>query len=140
MKYHRLAHRASATLVVLATGLTAGCGDSGPKRYPVGGTVKYKGESIKYGNISFRADSGATGGADIKDGRYEIPASVGLQEGTYRVAITYPDPKVPAPRPDEPPGPSAPVREMLPAKYNAQTELTAEVKPGTANDVSFDLK
>jgi hypothetical protein len=126
-------------LFALAAGLV-GCGDSGPKRYPVGGVVKYKSEPIKYGNISFRADNGATGGADIKDGRYEIPAAVGLQEGTYRVAITYPDPKVPAPRPDEPPGPSTPVREMLPAKYNAQSELTAQIKPGAANDVSFDLK
>ncbi|MBN9122885.1 MAG: hypothetical protein J0I06_27730 [Planctomycetes bacterium] len=125
---------------LLVVGFVVGCGKGEPKRYPVSGTVKYKGEPIKYGNISFRADNGASGGADIRDGKYEIPAVAGLPEGSYRVAVTYPDPKVPAPRPDEPPGPSTPVRELLPAKYNDKTELTAQIKAEGANDVSFDLK
>jgi hypothetical protein len=104
----------------------------------VSGTVKYKGEPVKAGMISFRAENGASGGAEIVDGKYEVPA--GLQEGKYQVAITYPDPKVPAPRPDEPPGPAVEAREMLPAKYNEQTELTADIKPQRSNDISFNLK
>lgn len=134
------ARRWGASLV-FAVGalLLAGCGDSGPKRYGVSGTVKFKGEPIKYGTITFRAENGATGGAEVKDGKYEMPGAAGLPEGKYRVAITYPDPKVPAPRADEPPGPATQAREMLPAKYNDKTELTAEIKPQSVNDVSFDL-
>jgi len=127
-------------LFLLVAGLIVGCGKSEEKRYGVSGTVKYKGEPIKYGTINFRADNGATAGAEIKDGKYDMPAVGGLPEGNYRVAVTYPDPKIPAPRADLPPGESGPVREMLPAKYNAQTELTAQIKAQSTNDVSFDLK
>jgi hypothetical protein len=140
MNSRRTIHCRSAPLFVLFVSFVVGCEKGEPKRYAVSGTVKYKGEPIKYGNITFRSDSGATAGADIKDGKYEIPAVAGLPEGAYQVAITYPDPKVPAPRPDEPPGESAAVREMLPAKYNEKSELTARIKADPVNDVSFDLK
>lgn len=131
---------AGTWLVLTAVLLAAGCGSSGPKRYGVSGTVNWKGQPIKSGTIFFRADNGETGGTQITDGKYEIPAASGLPEGKYRVAINYPDPKIPAPRPDEPPGEAVDAREMLPAKFNEQTELTAEIKPQATNDVSFDLK
>ncbi len=103
--------------------------------------MKYKGKEIESGTISFRSEGEGkyVGTGTITQGQYEIPATAGLVPAKYRVAITYPDPKVPAPRPDEPPGPSIAARELLPKKYNDETELTAEIKEG-ANDVSFDLK
>lgn len=127
--------------LILTFGLVAlGCGPSESKRNPVSGTVKWKGLPIKGGTINFRSEDGkhvATG--TIVDGKYEIPPISGLPAGKYAVAISYPDPKVPAPRPDEPPGEAPVVREMLPAKYVEGTELNADIKAGP-NDVSFDLQ
>ncbi len=80
------------------------------------------------------------GTSDINDGKYSIIPEVGLVAGEYIVAITYPDPKIPAPRSDEPPGVSKPIREMLPAKYNDKSELKATIKDGSNDAVSYDLK
>ena len=137
----RLSHaRISALGLGVALAVLAGC-DSGPKRYPVSGTVKYKGEPVKAGTINFRGDSGDSGSANITDGRYEIPSATGLSPGNYKVAITYPDPKAPQPKGgDGLPGETVVAKELLPPKYNNQTELTAEVKAQQSNDVSFDLK
>jgi len=125
--------------VVLAA--LAGC-DSGPKRAGVSGTVKYKGEPVKAGSINFRADNGDAGGAPITNGQYSVPAAAGMPPGKYKVAINYPDPKAPAPKasPDGLPGDNPPAKELLPAKYNTATELTAEIKAQASNDASFDLK
>jgi hypothetical protein len=117
-----------------------GCGESGPKRNAVSGKVTYKGEPIKLGTISFRSPEGYVGTVEIKDGEYAIVREVGLPAASYQVAISYPDPKVPAPRPDEPPGESAPVREMLPAKYNDKSELKVDIVDGSNDSVNFDLK
>lgn len=118
-----------------------GCGPSEPQKNPVSGSVTWKGHPIKYGTINFRSDGDgryvATG--EIHDGKYEIPEVSGLPAGKYVVSVSYPDPKVPAPKGDEPPGVSLPVREMLPARYNEQSELTADITD-ESNDVSFELK
>jgi hypothetical protein len=130
-----------AAFLLFSTAVTVALGcKAEAKRYGVSGTVKYKGEFIKSGTISFRSDSGATSGAQITDGKYEIPAKGGLPPGKYRVAITYPDPKAPKPKEGEPPGAVVEARDLLPAKYNDQTELHAEIKAEPTNDVSFDLK
>lgn len=139
--------RTFATLVgILSAGLLAGCSDAGPKRFAVSGTVKYKDAPIPIGTVTFLAeDTGAVaGGATIKDGAYEIPAAGGLPAGRYKVSVSYPDPKgaVPAPKEGEAPGPgpSKEVKELLPSKYNRDTELRAEVKADGANTFPFDLK
>ncbi len=132
-----------ARLSAFALGLAVlGCGPSEPRRNPVSGTVTWKGQPIKGGTINFRSDDGKhVGTGTIADGKYEIPAVSGLPAGKYAVAISYPDPKIPAPRPDEPPGPTAAVRELLPAKFVQGTDPTmkADIKD-LSNDVSFDLK
>lgn len=116
-----------------------GC-DSQPRRYAVSGAVSYKGEPIKFGSISFRADDGSTGAGQIENGKYEIAAVGGLLPGTYRVAINYPNPKIPLPSGNEAPGEPLPIREMLPPKYNDQTELTLIVGESDKIDANFDLK
>jgi hypothetical protein len=136
----RLARHSLPFLLLIVAITTLGCGPSEATRHPVSGTVKWKGQLIKSGTINFRSEDGkhfATG--TIVEGKYDIPAISGLPVGKYAVAISYPDPKVPAPNPDEPPGPAAEAREMLPAKYADGTELKAEIKSGS-NDVSFDLQ
>jgi hypothetical protein len=132
-----------ALSLFLGLSLVAGCGSSGPKLYRVTGTVKYKSEPIKNGTISFRSLDGmyaATG--NLVNGEYDIAESAGLPEGKYQVAVTSPDPKGPAaPAAGEMPGDSTAVaKDLIPAKYNAKSELSAEIKAQPRNEVNFDLK
>jgi hypothetical protein len=124
---------------VVCAVVLVGC-SSGPKRYAVSGTVKYKGEPIKAGLISFRSETGMTNGAAITNGSYDIPTATGLVPGAYKVSISSPDPKAPKPKEGEFLGKGAAVKDLLPPKYNTKTELTADIKAQPMNDVSFDLK
>jgi hypothetical protein len=132
-----IARRIFGGLLVLVCMI--GC-DSEPRRYGVSGTVTYKNAPVKFGTIDFRASDGTTGAAQIVDGKYDIPSAGGLTPGSYRVAIGYPDPKIPMPTGNAPPGEVLPIREMLPKKYNDETELTAEIKAVEKNPANFDLK
>ena len=120
-----------------------GCGSGEAKRYRVTGTVKYKGEPVKAGSINFRTlDGSSTGNGTIVNGEYDIPESSGLVVGKYQVSISYPDPKgAPPSGKNDMPGDSAAVaKDLLPAKYNYKSELTAEIKAESRNEVNFDLK
>ncbi len=126
--------------LVVSVGFLAGCGKAEVKRYRVTGTIKYKGEPVKAGTITFRSiDGQANGVGNILNGDYDIPATSGLPVGKYQVTISYPDPKA-APPGDMPGESSAPPKDLLPAKYNSKSELTAEIKAEDRNEVSFDLK
>lgn len=125
--------------VFLSIVFGAGC-NRGPVLYPVSGTASYKGAPIKFGTIDFRGKDGSTAAAQIVDGKFDIPAISGLPPGTYAVSMSYPDPKIPPPMGNAPPGEALPNREMLPKKYNDQSELTAEVKAQPKNELVFDLK
>ena len=130
----------AATFGLVAGFLTAGCEPAKSKLNAVAGTVTWKGQPIKGGTINFRSEDGksvATG--TIVDGKYTIPATSGLPAGKYTVAISYPDPKIPPPNPNEPPGPTTFAREMLPPKYAQGTDLKADIQ-NLSNDVNFDLK
>lgn len=128
-------------LCLLPVVLAFGCGPSGPVRYGVEGSVSYKAQPLKVGQISFLPE-GATasaGGAPINDGKFSVPAQRGLFPGKYKVSISSTssgDVKTP-----EMPGVSdKQTKETLPARYNAKTELTAEIPAGGKHDLNFDLK
>jgi hypothetical protein len=135
-----LAAAFASALVVL------GCGPSAPKRYAVSGTVSYKNAPIPNGTVTLTPADPAvksSGGAAIKDGKFTIDAAAGLFPGTYKVSVNYPDPKraPPTPKEGEAPGEGGrEVMDLLPAKYNRDTELRAEVKADGANAFTFDLK
>lgn len=120
-----------------------GCGDSGPSRHEIKGKVTFKGEPIKAGTITFIPDvagqMASAGGAPITNGEYSIPKVAGLPEGKYKVSISMPDPKN-APKMEETPGESVPTKDLIPAKYNSDTELRAEVTSSGTNEFNFDLK
>jgi len=116
-----------------------GCSNE-PKRFAVAGEVTFKSNPIKFGTINFRAEDGSAGAAQIVDGKYSLPVEGGLLPGKYRVAINYPDPKIPPPTGNEAPGEAAPNREMLPKKYNSETTLIAEINPnGNNSELHFKL-
>jgi hypothetical protein len=126
--------------------LCAGCfgaADNLP-RQPISGTVKFNGQPLKSGLIEFQpAGKGmATAGvAPITDGSYSLARAEGLQPGKYEVRITS------APQTAErPPGtlpgdnPLPPAKELIPAKFNSQTTLSADVTKDGPNKLDFDLK
>ncbi len=140
---HRPRRRGIAAVCLTAPLLLAGCGDSGPKRVEVSGVVTWKGAPVKSGTVTFLPPSGtggAAGGASIQDGQFRVPESVGLTPGEYKVAVNYPDPKLPPPNPNDPPGKPVEPREMLPATFNSNTTLRAEVAADRPNELTYDLK
>ncbi|WP_417732729.1 hypothetical protein [Rosistilla oblonga] len=86
----RLLRLASAIpLIVLMTG----CGPTGIERYPISGTVTYRGQPVKHGTIMFEPDaskgnSGAAGSATIVDGKFDSSADgTGFTGGPQIVSI-----------------------------------------------------
>jgi hypothetical protein len=132
-----------ASVVSLCFVMISGCEFSSPKRNAVTGQVKYKGEPITDGVITFIPDDPAlkaTGGSTIKDGKFEIRKNVGLPAGQYKVSINYPDPKRRVPiQEGDAPGESREVPDLLPPKYNRETILRAEIKSDAPNELTFDL-
>ena len=130
-------------LVFLTLCGLAGCGD-GLNRQGVTGTVTYKGKPVVIGSVIFNpldASAVTTGGAAIKDGKYEILQPQGLAPGRYRVSFTAMDKTVNGPTV---PGDAMPAakdmpKEVLPPKYGAESKVEAEVKASGKNVLDFNL-
>jgi hypothetical protein len=125
-------------LVVVAICAVAGC-STGAAVGTVTGEVTFDGKPVKDGHVTFTPvdGKGQTGGAPIVDGRFraeQVPAlrmKVELHGNKVigkRKAYDTPE----SPVMDE-------VAELLPPKYNVNSELTLEVKRGS-QDVKYDLK
>ena len=121
------------------TVLTA-CGDS--RRGAIEGTVTLDGRPLEKGYISFRPQLGTPGpaaGAEILDGKFAIPAEGGTFGGTFRVEITA-SRKTGQKVMDRFSGqPVDAYAQFIPAKYNSQTELQAEVNPDAPNRFEFAI-
>ena len=135
--------RAGALLIVAALAcLPVGCGRDPQKRQAVSGAVSFKGQPLPAGKIEFSPldGQGTLVAASLENGRYAIPAAKGLSPGTYRVLVNAPEGGGggPAGAPGADLGP--PPKELIPPRYNAQTELRATVEDGGRNVFDFDLK
>jgi hypothetical protein len=131
----------SLSAVVCYLFLTAGCGGDS-RRQAIEGTVTLDGQPLETGQISFRPQPGSPGptaGAPIAQGRFSIKPKGGTFAGGFRVEITASRPtgrKVP----DRFTGsPVDEISQYLPAKYNTQSELTAQVKAEGPNRFEFTL-
>ena len=120
---------------------SAGCGGSGgPQRAAVSGNVTLDGSPIPEGSINFYptgASKGPSAGGEIHDGTYALAARQGPVVGACRVEIratrktgqkTSFGTKV-----------ADVVHQYVPAKYNTQSELTAEVAADGPNQFDFSL-
>ena len=137
----------SLSFAVFLSSLTciSGCGGGGTgNRATVSGTVKFDGQPIEEGQITF-TPTGKTGtivGGAIKAGAYSIPVEAGPEPGEHKVAVTASrktgkqiEAIMPAPA-----GTMIDVTEMyVPKKYNAETTLRFDVKAGDNKDANFDL-
>lgn len=142
-----------AWVLLLAAALVAGCGQSGPKRYAVSGSVAFAGEPVAEGAIAFVPIDDTQGprvGANIQQGEYKIDRAGGPMAGRYRVEVSAPRKtgrKYKAPQRfvnvqvkpenamiDE-------IVDVIPPKYSGATsELVREVQDGGNNVFDFDLK
>jgi hypothetical protein len=121
-------------------------------REPVAGTVTMDDQPLPEALIQFTptGDTKLTGASvPIKDGQFSIPREDGLVPGTYKVFISHAEVKQVTAKPKSKvkmPVSSIPSRttemgpEQIPARYNSKSELTAEIKPGGARDLKFELQ
>jgi hypothetical protein len=119
--------------LLLAGALLGGCGPGVEGRYPIRGKVTYNGEPVASGSIVFvPADPDAKGmiraGGTITDGQYYIPAKYGAYPGSHKVEIVWRKPTGRKVMADDPPMPVDERVNVIPAKYNQQTELAVEIK------------
>jgi hypothetical protein len=131
-----------------AAGLAApGCSGSRDDlpREPVSGSVTLDGQPLADGAIVFAPAASSEGAATattstIENGQFSIPRADGLIPGKYKVKISKPDHK-PEGRSKGPIGKGTkPVKELLPAKYNSKTELSADIEKGGTDGLKFDLR
>jgi hypothetical protein len=126
-------------LAVLAC-LLIGCSGDPLGRQSVSGTVRLDGQPLDHGSIRFEPQNAAVrvaGGAVIIDGAFSLAKEQGLPPGRYAVSISSPDidPDF-RPRADE----KMEVPDLVPPRYNSQSELAVEVKQGASNHFEFDLQ
>lgn len=111
----------------------AGCGGGGADDYPVQGSVTLDGQPVAEGQIYFFAANreGTPQICNIVDGKFEGRVT----EGQKRVEIT-------ATRESSTPAPDGLPNYVsyIPAAYNTESTLTAEVKADGDNDFTFPLQ
>lgn len=109
-------------LLLLGLCVCAGCGgESGPELFAVTGTVTLNGKPLPNAELTFQPEDGAPSSAKTDaDGQYELMYSRGQSGalgGSHTVSITTAI--------DDEDGNRT--QELLPAKYNSNTKLSATV-------------
>ena len=142
--------RVVAALVLLTVGSPLiGCSGSADElpREAVTGTVQLDGQPLNDGSIMFMPAVGQTGaatpgGSSIRGGRFSIGVENGLIPGNYKVSINSPSRAADRAKPAAPAsGKAAELpKELIPKKYNSNTELVAEVKKGGPNNFDYSLE
>ncbi|MFO1095639.1 MAG: carboxypeptidase-like regulatory domain-containing protein [Planctomycetaceae bacterium] len=134
--------RKSPLTGVLALCLLAGCGgvDDKPKLGTVTGTVTMDGQPLPNVWVMFNPTTGRTAlGHTDENGHYELKFTEdadGANLGSHKVVImTYHEDEIAEQQINTGKAP----KEPIPAKYNAKTTLTAEVKEGE-NVIDFPLE
>ncbi|MBL4884358.1 MAG: carboxypeptidase regulatory-like domain-containing protein [Planctomycetaceae bacterium] len=127
----------SVAFCAFALFVCVGCGggaDDGPELGLVTGTVKMDGVPMANVTVTFTSEKGQASFAPTDgEGKYELiyrDNKKGAEIGSHTVTIETPL--------EAPPGPG--YKDPIPAKYNAETTLTAMVKEGENSPFDFDLE
>jgi hypothetical protein len=166
MIYERWFRHLPARAGIVVIGLAAlGCSNNSAEdthlRQPVAGLVLVDGRAMPRGSILFFPAHhpvwGATvsAGDVIHDGRFSIPWEKGLSPGYYRIAISAEgkhrrpsEPKTEASKTKdsktdlpkiEPPKTELTRDEMIPIRFNVETELEVEVKEGGIQNLKIEI-
>jgi hypothetical protein len=127
--------------IVMGMCLTTLVGCRGENRAAVQGTVTLGGAAID-GTINFVSTDGksiAGASGEIQAGYYSIPAARGPIVGTYRVEVRSVQKTGRMHRAPPPANQMEEWADIVPVRYNSQSELKAEIKPGD-NELDFDLE
>ena len=122
--------------------ILAGCG-GGNKRRPVSGTIKFKGAPLENGHVTFISTTppiGPVAGAPIRDGKFEMPADMGIEPGIYRVSISSPKGEGERTPEQIAAGASTPGKEQIPPEYNTASTLTVEVSRDGPNSFTWIIE
>ncbi len=134
----------SLAICVCVTTFFLGCGGTSTGgRLPISGEVLLDGQPLDEGMIHFepsvelkvRLDSGAT----ISKGRYQLAAEHGLPPGKYIVSISSRTKETRTADEIMKGAEPTTVKERIAAKYNSESSLVAEVKPGP-NKLDFKVE
>ena len=120
--------------------LVMGCTDSNPlNRQAVTGEIMLEGAPLTDGSIEFSpVAEGTASGAVIQAGKFAIPAEKGLPPGDYLVRISAYNEDA---EPIELPGESNKIaEELIPAKYNTESEITFTVEAGQENVFTLNIE
>jgi len=118
---------------LLLVAVTAGCGPSGPTKYPVQGEVRFNGKPIAAGTMTLIPGSpqARTTVSQIVDGKYEMEVTAG--DWTVNIqAVRETGPVNPALG-------EAPREQYIPARYNGDSQLQITV-PSERSEFNYDLK
>jgi hypothetical protein len=120
--------RVAVGAALVAAVLAVGCSD--PNSGQVSGKVLVGGKPLEKGNITFAAVDGnaPTAGGPVTGGNYSVKVSTGKMKVSISAAKVVGMKKL-YPRPDSPEAPIT--AEALPARYNSDSKLMLEVKPGS---------
>ncbi len=133
-----------ATVLSLLMGIpvfVSGCGPASAQR-EVTGTVTLDGARLESGTITLTPiATGRSAGGKIVEGKFTISREKGPEPGEYDVKIVsrvgtgnmIPNPNVPGDFAEE-------VRNIIPTRYNARTELRIEITADGKNNFDFPLE
>lgn len=125
--------RRVATLLLAV--FTVGCGHrSKLERVFVSGKASYAGQPIEIGQIRFipaESTRAPITVENIRNGTYNTESSGGVPVGTHRVEIKMFDSEEYKNAPRVPGSPG--LKQLLPPKYNRESELTFEVPSGSGS-------
>ena len=126
-----------ATVVLALTGCGSEPAYQGPQRIPLSGKVTFDGVPMDGGTISFIAvGKGNPAGGPITAGTYSVSEEQGANAGSYRVEIRWLKPTGEKVKDDDTGGMIDVVKQVIPAKFNEQSELKADV---SADKKTFDF-
>jgi hypothetical protein len=113
--------------------VAAGCGPTGPAKYPVQGMVKFKNAPIEAGTMTLipKSRQARTTVANIVNGKYAMEVTAGDWTVNIRAVREKgaPDPK----------GGETPREQYIPAKYNSDSTVVISL-PSDQKEFNYDLE
>jgi hypothetical protein len=120
-------------------------------RESISGTVKVDGKPLQSGSIVLspfeeqRTSNTVSSSGPINSGRFSIPRGKGLVPAKYRIAIYGGSAPTPheeltySEMDDDDEESATSIKDVIPEKYNANTELSVEIKPGGIKELRIEL-
>lgn len=119
--------------------------NNSPERAAINGQIKFKGEAVEDGMITFTPLSPTVGpstGAKISKGAYSISQESGPVVGMNRVEITAyqkTGKRIEAGTPNPPGTMVDELNQIIPKEYNAQSIISIQINTGNNENKDFDL-